>query len=472
MDLKSLIERRVFLLENKDFEYEIVDPIDPRFIPVPYQDEVRKHQEHDQSSHGSWATGELSGEQKAVVLAWTSLSNKSSWRQIANDLSEGKTPNASENDIKTVKTLVDAIKQNGVIPTEALGRAELLTTGLRWQGALPKVGDTLKNELSSATLDEKTSERFSQYSDFGGSKGKPVIFHYGMQTKGLDVNRAGADAFADEQEWLVSGTFKITDRYSENGITHLNLKPVEAVKKHGTHDQKDHGNWARGNFNEETEGEDAQNAYFERYGIKTDGSKEPVGISRDEIKSLNDYTADGYAKINGYLRRFDRNPNEEDSIDAQQFRQILEYKVTDLDKLIEEAPELFGDKNLYRVFDKNVLDTLKEGDVLTDKGFMSTTRVDITSEEGFDVLQNLQMIRTTDDRASIILPSKSKTGKGLAVDYVKNAVSDLFDNVSTAANEKEVLLPRNTSLKFMGLKKINARTDNAMDIAVFQRMDK
>jgi len=57
MDLKSLTERRVFLLENKDFEYEISDPIDPRFIPVPYQGEVLKHQEHDQSSHGNWAEG-------------------------------------------------------------------------------------------------------------------------------------------------------------------------------------------------------------------------------------------------------------------------------------------------------------------------------------------------------------------------------------------------------------------------------
>jgi hypothetical protein len=43
-------------LENKDFEYEITDPIDPRFIPVPYPSEVQKHQEHDQKTHGSWAT--------------------------------------------------------------------------------------------------------------------------------------------------------------------------------------------------------------------------------------------------------------------------------------------------------------------------------------------------------------------------------------------------------------------------------
>jgi hypothetical protein len=247
---------------------------------------------------------------------------------------------------------------------------------------------------------------------------------------------------------------------------------LRPILKHQEHDQSSHGSWATKNFNEETEGEDAQNTYFETYGIKTDGSKEPVGISRDEIRSLNDYTADGYAKINGYLRRFNREPDENDSIDAQQIRQMLENRVSDIDKLIEEAPEFFGDKNLYRVFDKSVLDTLEEGDVLTDKGFMSTTRVDITREEGLDTLQNLQIIRTTDNTPSIILPSESKKGKGLAVDYVKNAVSDLFENVSTAANEKEVLLPRNTSLKFRGYQKVNAGTDNVMDVAVFQRMDK
>jgi hypothetical protein len=252
----------------------------------------------------------------------------------------------------------------------------------------------------------------------------------------------------------------------------IGYKPVI---KHGEHDQSSHGSWATNNFDEETQGEEAQNTYFEKYGIKTDGSKDPVGISRDEIRSLNTYTADGYAEINGYLRRFDRNPDEDDSTSAKEYRQMQEYRVADLDKLIEEAPEFFGDKNLYRVFDKSITDTLEVGDVLTDKGFMSTTRVDITSQEGLDVLQNLQMIRVTDDTPSIILPSNSKRGKGLAVDYVKNAVSDLFDNVSTAANEKEVLLPRNTSLKFMGYKQVINETPtsaSALKVAIFQRMDK
>jgi hypothetical protein len=247
----------------------------------------------------------------------------------------------------------------------------------------------------------------------------------------------------------------------------IGYKPVF---KHGDHDQSSHGSWATGNFDEETQGEDAQNTYFEKYGIKTDGSKEPVGISRDEIKSLDSYTADGFKKINQFLRL--GGTTEEGSYSDRESRGINENKVADLDKLIEESPDMFGDKNLYRVFANDVLQDLNEGDVLTDKAYLSTTRVDITDSKNIDTLQNLQMISESNDRTAIILPSPSGKGKGLAVDYMKNAVSDLFANVSTANNEKEVILPRNTSLKYMGLKQVGKGTDDSMVVAVFQRMDK
>ena len=236
------------------------------------------------------------------------------------------------------------------------------------------------------------------------------------------------------------------------------------VLKHGEHDQSTHGSWASGNFNEETEGESAQNRYFETYGVEIK-TNEPVGISKGEIAALNFYSGDGYADMNNSARFGVVHPEE--SVEA-----IIQDRISNLDTLIEQSPNMFGDKNLFRVFDKSLVDTLEKGDVLTDKGFMSTTRVDITSEEGLEVLQNLQLIRVTDDRASIILPSESKTGKGLAVDYLKNAVSDKFTNVATANNEREVLLPRGTSLKFMGYKKVNMGTDEVMDVAVFQRLDK
>lgn len=239
---------------------------------------------------------------------------------------------------------------------------------------------------------------------------------------------------------------------------------LRPVFKHQEHDQKTHGNWATGNFDEETQGEDAQNTYFDTYGIKTDGSKEPVGISIDEVRSLDDYTGDGFKKINSFLRR--KGDTGSGSLSE------IEKKVSDIDKVIEESPDMFSDKNLYRIFANGVLDDLKEGDILTDRAFLSTTRVDITNPKNIDTLQNLQMISEANDRTAIILPSPSRSGKGLAVDYMKNAVSDLFANVATANNEKEVILPRNTSLKLMGYKVVNEGTDSNMVIAVLQRVDK
>jgi len=253
------------------------------------------------------------------------------------------------------------------------------------------------------------------------------------------------------------------DRFQYDSSKGLSL----VMEKHGTHDQKTHGNWAKDNFDEDTEGEDGQSLYFDRYGIKTDGSKEPVGISKDEVTSLDDYTADGFKKINQYLRLGGTSPYEEGSYYDRESRGINENRVADLDKLIEEAPELFGDKNLYRIFASDVLNDLKEGDVLTDRAFLSTTRVDITNPENIETLQNLQMISEQNDRTAIILPSPSRTGKGLAVDFMKNAVSDLFANTSTANSEKEVILPRNTPIKFMGYKLVNE-----MVVAVFERVDK
>jgi len=45
-------------LETKDFEFTITDPINPEFIPVPFEEDVLKHGTHNQKTHGSWATGE------------------------------------------------------------------------------------------------------------------------------------------------------------------------------------------------------------------------------------------------------------------------------------------------------------------------------------------------------------------------------------------------------------------------------
>ena len=105
---------------------------------------------------------------------------------------------------------------------------------------MPKVGDTVKNEITSASTDSRISEKFATTNR---AEGKSVIFTYGRGTKGLDVNKIGSNFLGDdEKEWLISGSFKVTNRYKEKDITYIRLQPVESVKKHGDHDQSSHGN--------------------------------------------------------------------------------------------------------------------------------------------------------------------------------------------------------------------------------------
>ena len=44
-------------METEDYGWAIIDPIHPDLIPAPFEEEVLKHGEHDQKTHGNWASG-------------------------------------------------------------------------------------------------------------------------------------------------------------------------------------------------------------------------------------------------------------------------------------------------------------------------------------------------------------------------------------------------------------------------------
>jgi len=300
------------------------------------------------------------------------------------------------------------------------------------------------------------------------------------------------------------------------------------VLKHGDHDQSSHGNWASGNFDEENDYESARDTYSERYGVDKDGNK--VGVTQEEHDAIDDYSQNGYKRINEYLRGGDKKTelgiaeakliieNDEkmyseaiqehleylsgESVDSSNLGEaslteadledaIYRYSVSHgkellervnsgntpmaernqkdveaLDSLIDKSPNLFGGSNLYRVFSDKVLEGLQEGDIMRDKGFLSTTRIDVTQEKESSARTWMGGIKETPDTVGVILPNESKTGKGLAVDIYRTVVDDTS---SVSDTEKEVLLPRDTPLKFLGFK-----TDVGTEarVAVFQRMDK
>ena len=291
------------------------------------------------------------------------------------------------------------------------------------------------------------------------------------------------------------------------------------VFKHGDHDQSTHGNWALENFDEETDYEPILSAYSERYGVDNQGKV--VGLSQEQNLALDSYTSSGFKDINGYLRGTNkvteldtqvaiqivqnsdsmyqealdsyRENNEvgdeltESELDDAVYQYVttnakelldaynsgdtamganIRDKIDNIDSLIDEAPVLFGDKNLYRVFSDRVLEGLQEGDIMRDKGFLSTTRIDITKEEQAESRTWMGGIQKTPDTVGIILPNESKTGKGLAVDILGTAIGD---SGTVADTEKEILLPRDTPLKFIGYK---TDVGDEARVAVFQRMDK
>ena len=295
------------------------------------------------------------------------------------------------------------------------------------------------------------------------------------------------------------------------------IQPADSANGYVTADE---ATLTQGTFNEATQADQLAATYENRYNVDKNGK--PIGATQDEINALDNYSKSGYKSINSQLRgqnqRTELDPAEAASIiendESLYHRAIDEWgmhsdsgkstgdmtesdlndaiyqyatnhgkemldrintnntpaaqktakEISSLDSLIGGAPIAFGDKPLYRVFDNKVLEGLKPGDVVTDKGFLSTTRTNVIHESNSSARTWLSGIDKTPDTAGIILPNKSKNGKGLAVDAFRTAVGD---SNPISADEKEVLLPRSTPLKFMGYTNFGLE-DRA---PVFQRMD-
>jgi hypothetical protein len=325
---------------------------------------IAKHGDHDQSSHGSWATGSSDNDYGM------------SHRPSLGGGAEGDMDGASLDNVS-----------NGIYPDDVYSPRGVQIYGTGYK-ELDKQAHALIMEYrgkpeKSITIYRAIPKDVSTSKISGGEWVTPIK-QYAVQhgQSNLNDNYQILTREVKAKEIFTSG-----DSWLEWGYA------PSAVQKHGDHDQSTHGSWAAGNFDEETQGEDSQGQYFDKYGIKTDGSKEPVGISRNEIRSLDDYTNNGFQDINSNLREAD----EQDP--------FYDNKIADLDKLIEESPAMFGDNNLYRIFSEKVLSSIEEGDVLTDKAYLSTTRVDITNPDNVEVLQNLQMISESEDRKSTRLNS-------------------------------------------------------------------
>ena len=170
---------------------------------------------------------------------------------------------------------------------------------------------------------------------------------------------------------------------------------------------------------------------------------------------VDDYVTSGYFDVNNVARG------------KQLSDTSTENKIRILDRTIEQSPDAFGDKTLYRVTSDRLLTDLKPGDTFIDKGFLSTTRKNVVLNRS--ARAQLGNLSPTDDTVTVIIPSPKGTGKGLAVDLLlesrgKSGRDEFW------GKEKEVLLPRETPLLFLGIS--TTRDTEGKPVAVFQRMDK
>lgn len=226
----------------------------------------------------------------------------------------------------------------------------------------------------------------------------------------------------------------------------------------GRHDQQSHAGGRGGastirvsgerNWSEKDEA-DAEAAYTEKYESGTPPDRRPDYVGY--------YAGDGYQTINPKLRGQDY---RETIFSSEE----LDTQIEGIDRAIANSPDLVGDKNLYRIYDNDLLDRLEEGDTVVDAGFLSTTRVDITAPENRALRDGLGKISPSKDTVAVILPNPKGKGKGLLVDkYLKK---NKQPTTPITDREKEVLLPRDTSLTFLGFQEKGEER-----IALFERAD-
>lgn len=205
------------------------------------------------------------------------------------------------------------------------------------------------------------------------------------------------------------------------------LKPV--IKFNPNHD-------ARGRFSS-----GAGNSALSSFESKVDAT---YGTGDDEftidhtgdesVASLGTYLAQGHT-----LNDLVRYENDEGFNSTIGGRTVVEI-VAGLDNAIEMAPPM-PQQTVWRVASAEAIDKLVTGQTYIDRGYTSTTAVDLTHRDNGLVL--LTLAKVSNGQKAIMQIDTGKSGKGI---YMPK----MFPGQPIAEFEKEFLLARNTKMKYLG----------------------
>jgi hypothetical protein len=429
----------------------------PGLIPV------LKHQDHDQSSHGNWADGsqgsatELSDNEISDIISGSNTVNEM-YQKVAERLGKSMKPkleDLSEEEINFFRGVTDVNIQaqsllNGEIrftPFQTWGQGIYISSEPEYASAY---GDLIGLKLDkSVKLVEGEIAWTKAYSLFDKETSLDM-------PKILDRITSGKmDNFSDSDianiYWAAKGYdgYSIY-RYGRAEVVLFNADKLtvnkadigEAVRKHGSHDQKTHGNWASGNYDDLAQWYademkvfstmKERDAYFEEMLL----SQRKEGFTEEKYpefrRAIGEYeSALGYS-LNDALR--------DPQVSESAFKDTIEF----LDRAIETAPPLREEVIAYRGVKGNGLnffEKLTVGDVFEDKGYVSTT-IDAGVAQQFgtsgSMYQGLAM--------RIKLPAGSK---GIFPSGYKDQSEENWDR---NASEAEFLLPRGSKFKVTAIR--------------------
>jgi hypothetical protein len=179
--------------------------------------------------------------------------------------------------------------------------------------------------------------------------------------------------------------------------------------------------------------------YFESkadkaYGTGTDDEFTIHHTGDESVASLGTYLAQGHT-LND-LVRYEDNQGFDSVIGERPVGEI----VAGLDNAIEMAPRM-PKQTVFRVGSQEAVSKLRKGSTYVDRGYTSTTAVDITQPE--NGIQLLTLAKISPGQKTIMRIDTGKVGKGL---YMPK----MFPGQPIAEFEKEFLMPRSTKMKYMG----------------------
>lgn len=221
------------------------------------------------------------------------------------------------------------------------------------------------------------------------------------------------------------------------------IEIIEGVKKHQEHDQSTHGSWADASSLPEGTGyKDSDVVFHAEYGSTSDAGP-----------YVEDYTMNAYGPINNYLRT---GKWEEDNDSGIKKSEIAEYR-TAMDHVIgrTETPRDFV---LYRgTSGVDKFDTLKEGDVFTDKGYVSTTTKPDQLWGFMSTATGGRYDSRPVEKGYVLQINVPKGSNVLSVNRYFKGISEAYGPAEGIREENEHILPRGTKFRVDSIGSVEVR---------------